>query len=47
MGEERIWALLCREPVELEPLRAQLERGRDEALHSEGCRVIPWRFVKR
>jgi hypothetical protein len=47
VGEERIWALLCTEPVELEPLRAQLERGRDEALVSEGCRVIPWRFVKR
>jgi hypothetical protein len=47
VGEERIWALLCPEPIALEPLRAQLERGRDEALLSRGCRVIPWRFVKR
>ena len=46
VGEERVWALLCPSPVELEPLRAQLERGRVEVL-SQVCTVIPWRFVKR
>jgi len=47
VGEERIWALFCPAPVDLEPLRAALEAGREEPAPPDGCRVSPWRFVKR
>jgi hypothetical protein len=47
VGEERIWAIFCPSPIALEPLRAQLERGRDGELSQDGCRVVTWRFVKR
>ena len=45
VGEERIVGLFCSSPVELEPLRIQLERG--GALTPEGCQVTRWSFVKR
>ncbi|MFL5309571.1 MAG: hypothetical protein ACJ79H_03855, partial [Myxococcales bacterium] len=45
VGEERIVGLFCSSPVELEPLRLQLERG--GALFPEGCQVTRWSFVKR
>lgn len=46
VGEERIWAYFCREPVEVEPLRARLEATQEPSLPSD-CQVVPWRFVKR
>jgi hypothetical protein len=45
VGEERVVALFCSSPVELEPLRVQLERG--GALVPDGCQVTRWSFVKR
>jgi len=45
VGEERIMGLFCSSPVELEPLRIQLERG--GPLAPEGCQVTRWSFVKR
>jgi hypothetical protein len=45
VGEERVVGLFCSSPVELEPLRIQLERG--GALAPEGCQVTRWSFVKR
>jgi Domain of unknown function (DUF4384)/Putative zinc-finger len=45
VGEERILGLFCSSPVELEPLRAQLERAAFVA--PRGCEVIRWSFVKR
>jgi len=45
VGEERIVGLFCSSPVELEPLRIQLERG--GALAPDGCQVTRWSFVKR
>jgi ferric-dicitrate binding protein FerR (iron transport regulator) len=45
VGEERILGLFCASPVELEPLREQLERG-DPAI-PDGCQVTRWSFVKR
>ncbi len=45
VGEERIVGLFCSSPVELEPLRVQLERG--GALAPDGCQVTRWGFVKR
>lgn len=45
VGEERIVGLFCSSPVELEPLRARLERGAFAA--PRGCEVIRWSFVKR
>jgi len=45
VGEERIVGLFCPSPVELEPLRVQLERG--AFLSPSGCQVTRWSFVKR
>ena len=45
VGEERIVGVFCSSPVELEPLRIQLEHG--IALAPEGCQVTRWSFVKR
>ena len=45
LGEERIVGLFCSSPVELEPVRLQLEHG--ESIASEGCQVVRWSFVKR
>lgn len=45
VGEERIVGLFCASPVELEPLRAALERGGSAV--PEGCQVTRWSFVKR
>jgi hypothetical protein len=47
VGEERIWALFCPAPIDLEPVRARLERAGDAAALPGQCRVSPWRFVKR
>jgi hypothetical protein len=47
VGAERIWALFCSSPVELGPLRAQLEGGWESVSIPDGCRVSQWRFVKR
>ncbi|HET7786144.1 MAG TPA: zf-HC2 domain-containing protein [Myxococcales bacterium] len=45
VGEERIVGLFCASPVELEPLRASLERP--PLAVPEGCQVTRWSFVKR
>jgi hypothetical protein len=45
VGEERIVGLFCSSPVDLEPLRVQLERG--DASVPSGCQVTRWSFVKR
>ena len=45
VGVERIVGLFCSSPVELEPLRVQLERG--GASVPEGCQETRWSFVKR
>lgn len=45
VGEERLVGLFCDSPVELEPLRARLER--DPAAVPAGCQVTTWSFVKR
>lgn len=45
VGEERIVGLFCASAVELEPLRAALERGSSAV--PEGCQVTRWSFVKR
>lgn len=45
VGEERIVALFCSSPIELEPLRVQLERGGLSL--PDGCQVTRWSFVKR
>jgi Putative zinc-finger len=45
VGEERIVGLFCSSPVELEPLRVQLERGGPSV--PSGCQVTRWSFVKR
>jgi len=45
VGEERIVGLFCSSPLELEPLRVQLERG--ISLAPDGCQVTRWSFVKR
>jgi hypothetical protein len=46
VGEERVMGLFCDRPVELEPLRTELEAGGGLAM-PEGCKVTRWRFVKR
>jgi hypothetical protein len=46
LGEERIWALFCAAPIELEPVRARLQLGEDPPV-ARGCEVIRWHFVKR
>src|ERR1700686_1295404 len=45
VGEERIVGLFCSSPVELEPLRVQLERGGPSV--PSGFQVTRWSFVKR
>jgi hypothetical protein len=45
VGEERILGLFCSSPIELEPLRLQLERGGPAI--PDGCQVTRWNFVKR
>jgi len=48
VGEERLYALFCEGPVELEPVRAALEgAGADGAAPPAGCQVTRWRFEKR
>jgi hypothetical protein len=44
VGEESIVGLFCASAVDLEPLRALLERA--AVLDPEGCQVIRWSFVK-
>lgn len=46
VGEERVVALFCDRPVELEPVRARMERS-GEAAPPDGCEVTRWSFVKR
>ena len=46
VGEERVLGLFCDCPVELEPLRAAMERSGDAAA-PQGCEVTRWSFVKR
>jgi hypothetical protein len=45
VGEEQVVALFCSSAMELEPLRASLERG--ELATVDGCQVTRWSFVKR
>jgi Domain of unknown function (DUF4384) len=45
LGEERIVGVFCSSPVELEPLRAGLERGGFS--FPDSCQVTRWSFVKR
>ncbi len=45
VGEERIVGLFCSSPVDLEPVRAALESGRNTI--PDGCQVTRWSFVKR
>lgn len=50
VGEERLYALFCEGPVELEPVRAALEgagRREGEPPAPAGCQVTRWRFEKR
>ena len=46
LGEERLLALFCDRPVELEPLRRALEAKEGAAIPA-GCQATQWRFVKR
>ena len=45
VGDEQVLGLFCASPVELEPLRLQLERGGPAI--PDGCQVTRWSFVKR
>ena len=45
VGKETIVGLFCAGPVDLNPLRAALERGSFSA--PDGCRETRWSFVKR
>jgi putative zinc finger protein len=45
VGEEQIVGLFCAAAVDLEPLRAGLEKGATAV--PEGCQVTRWTFVKR
>jgi hypothetical protein len=45
VGEERIVGIFCQSAVELEPLRAHLERG--ALVLPDGCQETRWSFVKR
>jgi len=44
-GEERLLALFCNSPVELEPVRLALEQGASPL--PPDCQGIRWSFVKR
>jgi hypothetical protein len=46
VGEERVLGLFCDGPIELEPVRAAIERSGDAAA-PPGCEVTRWRFEKR
>jgi hypothetical protein len=46
LGSERIWALFCDSPFDLEPLRAQLERERT-LTPPAGCSVDQHTIVKQ
>src|SRR5262249_28035363 len=46
-GEERLLALFCGSPVELEPLRLALEQAQDAAPLPPDCQGLRWSFVKR
>ena len=46
-GEERLLGLFCDSAVELEPIRALLERGTDAAPWPADCKGLRWSFVKR
>ncbi len=45
VGEERISALFCDSPIDLEPVRAAIGQG--SARVPAGCQVARWNFVKR
>jgi len=45
VGDEQVLGLFCASPIELEPLRLQLERGGPAI--PDGCQVTRWSFVKR
>ncbi len=46
-GEERLLGIFCGSAVELEPIRAALERGTDAAPLPADCQGLRWSFVKR
>ena len=46
-GEERLLALFCNSPVELEPVRLALEQAQDAAPLPPDCQGLRWSFVKR
>jgi hypothetical protein len=47
VGEERLLALFCTAPVELEPVRRTLEQAGEAAPLPPGCQGVQWSFVKR
>jgi hypothetical protein len=47
VGEERLLALFCTAPVELEPVRRMLEQAGEAAPLPPGCQGVQWSFVKR
>jgi len=47
IGEERLLALFCASPVELEPVRLALEQAQDAAPLPPDCQGLRWSFVKR
>jgi len=47
IGEERLLALFCTTPVELEPIRLTLEQAHDGAPLPTDCQGLRWSFVKR
>jgi hypothetical protein len=47
VGEERVLALFCPAPIEVEPVRRTLERAGDAAPLPPGCQGVQWSFVKR
>lgn len=47
IGEERLLALFCTTPVELEPVRRTLEQAGEAAPIPPGCQGVQWSFVKR
>ncbi len=47
VGEERLLALFCASPVELEPVRLALQQAQDAAPLPTDCQGLRWSFVKR
>lgn len=47
VGEERLLALFCTSPVELEPVRLALQQAQDAAPLPADCQGLRWSFVKR